>query len=879
MKRKIFSVFVLIAVVFTIVGCGESEPVNTAPVISGTQNHSVEVNDALSLLESVTAFDAEDGDITSSIILNDDALDLTQVGEYEVSYSVRDSENLETIVKVTVTVTPKSELTDVEKAQEDLDAYLVIFEANPDNINLIKRGAIHRSVVTWKSNSPYLSDEGVLLPLPYGETELYATYTATFTFRNAKVTETFEVALKPSEEVELSEERVVPFQNTTTEYNVSDGEISLFYEEDGFVPYVKVEDFFNLLQGFIDPELEMSFVTVEDTLTISYQYYSEDEDKMYDLILTIDATENSISTNDPGFYWAYIYSTETNFGRHIEYDIDNPNAHYIEGNDVIYDLDLYNLDIVVHENEVVLPYYIANQLFAGSSYYNVYYNNQKLVGIYGTPDSDSDEYRIMKTSNMNDEMFPHDLVVHNFNVLAFNLDNFYGLTELLEIESFYELLYESGSRFLTTDPESFEFTLRELLLKKIDEPHTSLGYPGYFNPISFEGAPQNSLTVYGSRFQKWYYDGYVDVDAAIGSKWGEASGSSWNAYSGKRPDYWFLDDEKTSVVITLNGFRTADINEAAAFDSVLVDDILELENSNILPEISGSSKIFYYNSSDESNRFAELLVKGLNASYVDTYKQLLLDSGYTYIVEETNIDSKKDGYYTKNINSVDYMVQVSFDELNALFYVGIHSSVPSAYTSEWPFVVDFKALIESDSAVYLEMTFDRIMIEAPNVINAMMDLTWNTGGNVGALYRVLGFITDQPFVTASIDGDTDGASSSYVYIDGVPVYAHLNWALLTSPLTFSAANSMANIFKMNNLGTIIGLTSGGGASSITPILLPSGTSFTMSSNNVGATRLGDGTDENPYIYVNTEFGIVPDIEITVEEIYDESVLLTAFNQD
>ena len=371
----------------------------------------------------------------------------------------------------------------------------------------------------------------------------------------------------------------------------------------------------------------------------------------------------------------------------------------------------------------------------------------------------------------------------------------------------------------------------------------------------------------------------MDVDAAIGSKWGEASGSSWNAYSGKRPDYWFLDDEKTSVVITLNGFRTADINESTAFDSVLIDDILELENSNILPEISGSSKIFYYNSSDESNRFAELLVKGLNASYIDTYKQLLIDNGYTYVVEETNIDSKKDGYYTKNIDSIDYMVQVSFDELNELFYVGIHSSVPSAYTSEWPFVVDFKELIESDSAVYLEMTFDRITKEAPNLINAMMDLTWNTGGNVGALYRVLGFITDQPFVTASIDGDTDGASSSYVYIDGVPVYAHLNWALLTSPLTFSAANSMANIFKMNNLGTIIGLTSGGGASSITPILLPSGTSFTMSSNNVGATRLGDGTDENPYTYVNTEFGIVPDIEITIEEIYDESILLTAFNQD
>jgi hypothetical protein len=876
--KRIIVTLLAIFSIFMLVSCNDEAPVNFAPVISGTQNYTVEVNDTLDLMLNVTASDEEDGDLTNLIEIQDELLDLTNPGTYEVTYVVRDSESKETKVTITIVVTAKAELSDLEKAQEDLDAYVVWFESNPNEVNFINRGEIHRSIVTWNSKSPYMSNEGVLLPLPYGMENQTASFTATFAFKNAKVTETFEVDLEPSKDVELTNERLIPFENTTTEYDVIDSNITLYFEEDGFVPYVKVSDFFELLKGFVDPEIEMSFVTENSILTIAYQYYSEDEDKIYDLILNIDATENTVTTNDPGFYWAYIYSTETNFGRHIEYDLDNPDAYYIDGSEVIYDLNRYNLDIVMHEDEVVLPYYVANQLFAGSSYYNLYYNNQKLYGIYGTPDSDSDEYNKMKSSNMNGKPFPKDLIIHNFNVLAFNLDYFYGLKDLLEIDTFYDLLYTSGTRFLSSDPVNFELTLRDLLLKKIDEPHTSLGYPGYFNDKSYDGAPQNSLNFYGSRFQSWYYDGYIDVDTEIGKKWGEAAGTGWNATSGKRPDYWFLDAEKNSVVITLNGYRTSDIDEDVSYNSSMIQKILELDSVDVLPEFTGSSKVFYYNNSDETNRVAELLIKGLDAEYLNTYKQLLLDFGYSLVKEETIVSSKKEGYYSITKNDKTYMVQLAYDSINSLFYIGVVDSIPATYASEWALDADIEELIDADSAVYMEVTFDLIMAESANVSNAMLDLTWNTGGNIGALYRVLGFITDEPFMTASISGDSNASSSGYVYIDGVPVYKNLNWALLTSPLSFSAANEMANIFKMNNLGTIIGLQTGGGASSITPILLPSGTSFTMSSNRVGAVRSGSGTESDPYVFSNTEYGITPDILIAIADIYDNETLLSAFNQ-
>ena len=865
----------LITLLFVLSACGETVE-NNAPVISGTMNHNVDVGDSLDLLENVTATDVEDGDLTTSLILDDDALDLDTVGEYTVTYRVTDSEGEMSEVSVTVTVSAKAELTDEGRAQEDLEAYQAFLAANPGSYEFIKRGEVHRSIVTFRSTSPYLSNEGVLLPLPYGMEAATATYVGTFVYKNASVSATFEIDLQPAEPVVIATSRNVPFENTTTEFNVADGELTLYFEEDGYVPYVKVTDFFDLLEGFVDPEVEITVTTEGNILTMFYQYYDENEDVTYDLELTIDADTDTISTNDPGFYWAYIYSTETNFGRHIEYDYDNPNAHYYEGGDVVYELAKYNLDVVVHEGEIVLPYYTVNQLFAGSSYYNVYYNNQKLYGIYGTPADDSDEYTNMKTSNMNGKDFPHDLAVHNFNVLAFNLDYFYGLTELLEIETFYELMYPLGARLLSADPATFELALRELLLKDIDEPHTSYGYPGYFNEVNDAGPPVNTLSVYGTRFQNWYYDGYVDVDDAIGAKWGEAT-EGWNAYSGLRPDFWFLDEAKTSVVITLNGFRTSDMEESATFDHSIVSDMLKTENVSLLPNVVGSSKIFYYNQSDNDDRQVGMLIKGLDEAYVTTYGSALESAGFTKVIEETVNQSKKDGYYSITVGDVSYMVQLSYDDENSLFYVGIANQSPTSFTAEWPFEVDIEAMIEGDSAVYLEMVMDRVTAEAPNLVNAMLDLTWNTGGNVGALYRVIGFITDEPFMTARISGDTGGASSSFVYIDGVPVYKDLNWALLTSPLTFSAANSLATIFKMNDLGPIIGLTSGGGASSITPILLPSGTSFTTSSNSVGAIRTGSGSDEDPYVYENNEFGITPDIVIDITDIYDEEILIIAFN--
>jgi len=774
-----------------------------------------------------------------------------------------------------------SELTDAEKIALDITDVETLMFVDEYQLNLPIKGRVSRSAIKWTSSSNYVSSTGFILPIPANETATTGRITAEYSLNGVKVTKNYDIPLAPMREVEIASTRSVPFENLTTEYTVADGDVNLYFEEDGYVPYIKLVDFFALLEGFIDPEVDMTFTKGEGTLEIFYQYYDEDEDVTYDLILNVNAEDNTIITNDPGFYWAYVYSTETNYGRHITYDNDNPNNHTVEGSDVVYDLDLYNMDIAVYDGDVVLPYYIVNQLFAGSSYYNVYYNNDGLYGIYSLPSEGSLEYRTIKESSMNDEKMPADLLVHTFNMLAFNLDYFYGLKDIMEVDTYYSLLYTQRNKLLTNDPEDFDYALRDLLLKSIDEPHTSYGYPSYFNESDWTGPEQNDLKYYGDRFKSWYYDGYVAVDAVIGAKWGEAA-TGWNASSSGRPHYWFLDD--VTVMLNLDDFNTADIEESATYDAVLANAVLEAPDiSLVLPAINSGNKYFYYNNSDENRNKLEVLVKGLTATDLTTYGNALITLGYTFVQETTTNLAKANGYYQLVIPAdgtnaeQSYMVQIAYNEAMKLFYVGIINSIPLSFAGVWPFTVNIDEIVYSDSAVYMEMMMDQIILAAPTLENIILDISWNTGGNVGALYRIVGFITDQPFAVSGIDGDTGGMSTSHVLIAGVPSYAHLNWALLITPVSFSAANSLATIFMANDLGPIVGKTSGGGACSITPILLPNGTAFTMSSNNINAYRTGSGTEEDPFVYHNNEFGITPDFAIDINLIYNVETLLTVFN--
>jgi len=869
-KRFSF-VTLLLIMVFTVIACDDTEdPVD--PIDPVTYTVTFNTNEG----SAVASIDVEENDKVTK------PADPTKEGfTFEYWYTTDEAVEFDFNTAITADIILNALWeenipdgpTDAELIALDIESIEENLYASEFQLNLPTRGP-NGSRIAWKTNADNVSFYGNILPL-YDQSESQTQQIqATFSLGEEKVVKMIDVTIPAYTPVVIDTVRTVNFTNLTTEYDVADGNIDLYFEADGNVPYVSVVDFLNLLEGFVDPDVEFTITEGIDTLEIFYQYYDSDYDETYDLIVTLNDTTDTITTNDPGFYWAYVYSTETNYGRHIEYDYDNPDASFDEGDDVIYDLSDYNLEITSYDNDILLPYYIVNQLFAGSSYYNVYYNQDGLFGIYSLPSAGTDEYVEMKTSSVNGEDLPVDLAIHNFNMLAFNLDNFYGLQDIVNVETYKDLLMDNLDSMLTTDARQFDNALFNFIYKTMDELHTSYGYPSYYNDVEWDGPVLSSVGQLGSRGQAWYggtgySDGLFNVQDLINATWTSEA---------LRPNYWFLDDAKTSVVITLDGFSTADIEEVTVHDPQIVADVLDVsDGSLLLPTIASGTKLSYYNNSTQEDAVLEILVKGSNEAYVDTYKQALLDLGYTLVIEPTSYPSKQAGYYTKTLNDITYMALVTYDSTYDLVYIGIVDDVPTSYAASWPLSVDIFGMINSDSAIYMEYTMEKILSETNVLENVTIDLTYNTGGNVGALYRVVGFVTDQPFRVSSIDKDTNGNSSSYVVINGVPTYPQLNWSLLTSKVTFSAANSLATIFKENNLGPVIGVKSGGGAASITPILLPNGTAFTMSSNNVSAYRTGTGTEADPYVYHHNEFGIDPDHILLTADLYDAEKILDILN--
>lgn len=82
-----------------------TDPDATAPVIEGVDDITIYLDNEPDYLDGVTATDDVDGDLTSSIVVDSSAVDVSTVGTYTATYSVKDAAGNETIETITVSVT------------------------------------------------------------------------------------------------------------------------------------------------------------------------------------------------------------------------------------------------------------------------------------------------------------------------------------------------------------------------------------------------------------------------------------------------------------------------------------------------------------------------------------------------------------------------------------------------------------------------------------------------------------------------------------------------------------------------------------------------------------------------------------------------------
>ena len=110
---KVLSVILCLGLILSLSACGAQQGENTAPQISGVADQAVEAGTVFDAMAGVTASDAEDGDITSKIVITsmpdiafqNGKATLDNPGNYELTYTVTDKGGLENKAYATLTVT------------------------------------------------------------------------------------------------------------------------------------------------------------------------------------------------------------------------------------------------------------------------------------------------------------------------------------------------------------------------------------------------------------------------------------------------------------------------------------------------------------------------------------------------------------------------------------------------------------------------------------------------------------------------------------------------------------------------------------------------------------------------------------------------------
>ena len=168
---------------------------------------------------------------------------------------------------------------------------------------------------------------------------------------------------------------------------------------------------------------------------------------------------------------------------------------------------------------------------------------------------------------------------------------------------------------------------------------------------------------------------------------------------------------------------------------------------------------------------------------------------------------------------------------------------------------------------YFQMKHDlEIINNYKDVKNVIIDISLNGGGNIGAMIRVLGYLTNNNISLHYKDLiNSQNQMISYHVDISNSINTNYKYYILTSGNSFSAANFFTSIAKDMGIATIVGQTTGGGMCSVIPLVLGDGSAITISSYNT--------TRNNKYGSI--EYGITPDIVIPYSDFYNKESPMTS----
>lgn len=491
---------------------------------------------------NVTVNDNVDGDITDNVVIDDSLVNLDVEGTYVVTLTVQDAAGNEATTTLNVVVT--EEVIDyLALAQADLDAVVI-----GDDL-VLPQYTQNLTFFYWSSTSPeVITNRGFVIPPTVSQGPIEVTLTGRAVNGPAVVTKDFVVTVQPWGEVEVTSKVTVPFEGKSEEYIVADDpEVDLYYVDEGTVPYIDIETYFNMLQGAIEATELVFTPTGDDQLVISYDVEYEDFDgtminETYEALL--DFTDNTIAVDTFDFFSSYVSETESDYGEGLTY-VD---AEYADPDPVTIPLGEYNVDILMYddngETKYLMPFAVTNLLFAHGLYYDAYFNGDKIYGIdtfsLSGIDTEDPLWTEVRTSSLNDADMEEDMKWATYHFMALAFDYFYGLKEDQKVDTYYSTLAGRAQGWITGSDRSlydglFDFTYG------LDDLHTSYTFSGYYNS---PGWPGLSINDFGPRSRGFYEQGIWAMQDKLEAKYGSLDA---------KPDHRIIDEGKTAVIY-LDGF-------------------------------------------------------------------------------------------------------------------------------------------------------------------------------------------------------------------------------------------------------------------------------------------------------------------------------------
>lgn len=390
------------------------------------------------------------------------------------------------------------------------------------------------------------------------------------------------------------------------------------------------------------------------------------------------------------------------------------------------------------------------------------------------------------------------------------------------------------------------------------DPHEitfDLGYYGFDMVVYDDNGTQKYLVPFNIiellLFGDTYYDVYFNHDAFYGT------------------EHWQLSNSNDA---------NTDIMRDSSFNAMTMPRDMKLAAYNYMAFVMD----YYYGIKDFvgiETYYTELepyIYDLIFSNDVDHYRALF---EFVYSLDDPHSSFSSTGYYEDET----YGFQLSLSDLGDRVsgYYQKAWSVDDMYADKYGTSIPKTHLLDDGKTAIIYIggfninTPDEFKVELDalpaGIENVIIDIANNGGGNSGAVWRTFGYMTEETF-KIHFQNPLDGSAVTYLYESEYVAYDY-NWFVLTSPVTFSAANMFANMAK--ELGIpVIGQNSSGGASSIQLIQPFGGTAMIISSNSVISARvLNEETGE--YEYISLEFGV--EVDYHIEDFLNDEALLAAIN--